>query len=121
MGRVHGECGLNILASNMPVDCSALTASGLPIVWVLGGPGCGKGTQCDKIVAKYGYTHLSSGDQNFLRHQNHHHQILREILSPLHYFLFSSEVSYDSSSTEECENNHPFLLVRSVSWHVEYQ
>merc|ERR1711918_188877 len=48
--------------SNMPVDCSALTASGLPIVWVLGGPGCGKGTQCDKIVAKYGFTHLSSGD-----------------------------------------------------------
>merc|ERR1711872_343738 len=60
--RVHGECGLNILASNMPVDCSALTASGLPIVWVLGGPGCGKGTQCDKIVAKNGFTHLSSGD-----------------------------------------------------------
>merc|ERR1712126_701437 len=26
----------------MPVDCSALAASGLPIVWVLGGPGCGK-------------------------------------------------------------------------------
>merc|ERR1712108_61811 len=48
--------------SIMPVDCSALTASGLPIVWVLGGPGSGKGTQCDKIVAKYGYTHLSSGD-----------------------------------------------------------
>merc|ERR1712063_214413 len=48
--------------SNMPVVCSALTASGLPIVWVLGGPGCGKGTQCDKIVAKYGFTHLSSGD-----------------------------------------------------------
>merc|ERR1711879_157913 len=48
--------------SIMPVDCSALTASGLPIVWVLGGPGCGKGTQCDKIVAKYGLTHLSSGD-----------------------------------------------------------
>merc|ERR1712012_107194 len=46
----------------MPVDCSPLTASGLPIVWVLGGPGCGKGTQCDKIVAKYGFTHLSSGD-----------------------------------------------------------
>ena len=27
-----------------------------------GGPGCGKGTQCEKIKAKYGYTHLSSGD-----------------------------------------------------------
>ena len=23
---------------------------------------CGQGTQCDKIVAKYGFTHLSSGD-----------------------------------------------------------
>ncbi|CAO1363628.1 unnamed protein product [Diamesa tonsa] len=34
----------------------------LPIIWVLGGPGCGKGTQCDKIVAKYKFTHLSTGD-----------------------------------------------------------
>lgn len=34
----------------------------VPIVWVLGGPGCGKGTQCAKIVEKYGFTHLSSGD-----------------------------------------------------------
>lgn len=30
--------------------------------YILGGPGSGKGTQCEKIVAKYGYTHLSSGD-----------------------------------------------------------
>jgi adenylate kinase len=27
-----------------------------------GGPGSGKGTQCDKIVAKYGFTHLSTGE-----------------------------------------------------------
>ncbi|XP_026323476.1 adenylate kinase isoenzyme 1-like [Hyposmocoma kahamanoa] len=33
-----------------------------PIIWVLGGPGSGKGTQCDKIIAKYGFTHLSTGD-----------------------------------------------------------
>ncbi|XP_026550263.1 adenylate kinase isoenzyme 1-like, partial [Notechis scutatus] len=26
------------------------------------GPGSGKGTQCEKIVQKYGYTHLSTGD-----------------------------------------------------------
>lgn len=32
------------------------------VFFILGGPGCGKGTQCEKIVAKYGYTHLSSGD-----------------------------------------------------------
>lgn len=31
--------------------------------WALaGGPGSGKGTQCEKIVQKYGYTHLSTGD-----------------------------------------------------------
>uniref|UniRef100_A0A8C7XK44 Adenylate kinase isoenzyme 1 n=1 Tax=Oryzias sinensis TaxID=183150 RepID=A0A8C7XK44_9TELE len=32
------------------------------IIFVVGGPGSGKGTQCERIVAKYGYTHLSSGD-----------------------------------------------------------
>eukprot|EP00918_Siedleckia_nematoides_P016285 GHVU01035011.1.p1 GENE.GHVU01035011.1~~GHVU01035011.1.p1 ORF type:complete len:195 (-),score=36.91 GHVU01035011.1:814-1398(-) len=32
------------------------------VIFVLGGPGSGKGTQCDKIVAKYGFTHLSTGD-----------------------------------------------------------
>lgn len=28
----------------------------------MGGPGSGKGTQCAKIVEKYGFCHLSSGD-----------------------------------------------------------
>merc|ERR1740131_540548 len=32
------------------------------IIFVCGGPGSGKGTQCEKIVEKYGFTHLSSGD-----------------------------------------------------------
>ncbi|KAG9483000.1 UMP-CMP kinase [Eleutherodactylus coqui] len=32
------------------------------VVFVLGGPGAGKGTQCELIVQKYGYTHLSAGD-----------------------------------------------------------
>ncbi|XP_053138187.1 adenylate kinase isoenzyme 1 isoform X2 [Hemicordylus capensis] len=32
------------------------------IIFVVGGPGSGKGTQCERIVAKYGYTHLSTGD-----------------------------------------------------------
>ena len=27
-----------------------------------GGPGSGKGTQCARIVDKFGYTHLSTGD-----------------------------------------------------------
>lgn len=36
--------------------------SGQRIVFVLGGPGSGKGTQCNRIVEKFGYTHLSTGD-----------------------------------------------------------
>ena len=43
-------------------DKTRIKEANLPIVWVLGGPGCGKGTQCHIIVAKYGFTHLSSGD-----------------------------------------------------------
>ncbi|KAF7232613.1 hypothetical protein EG68_10600 [Paragonimus skrjabini miyazakii] len=31
-------------------------------IFILGGPGSGKGTQCDKLVEKFGYNHLSSGD-----------------------------------------------------------
>ncbi|KAL5744364.1 hypothetical protein ACOSP7_027225 [Xanthoceras sorbifolium] len=32
------------------------------ITFVLGGPGSGKGTQCERIVEKFGFTHLSAGD-----------------------------------------------------------
>eukprot|EP00798_Chlamydomonas_sp_ICE-L_P009185 gene9185-16322_t len=32
------------------------------VVFVLGAPGAGKGTQCAKIVERYGWTHLSTGD-----------------------------------------------------------
>jgi adenylate kinase/UMP-CMP kinase len=42
------------VAGNLPEDAS--------IVFVLGGPGSGKGTQCERIVAKYGFKHLSAGD-----------------------------------------------------------
>jgi len=32
------------------------------VVFVLGGPGSGKGTNCARIVENFGYTHLSAGD-----------------------------------------------------------
>lgn len=34
----------------------------LLVVFVLGGPGSGKGTNCSKIVETFGYHHLSAGD-----------------------------------------------------------
>ena len=36
-------------------------------MWYTGGPGCGKGTQCELIQTKTGYTHVSTGD--VLRHE----------------------------------------------------
>lgn len=32
------------------------------VIFVLGGPGAGKGTQCERIVKEFGYVHLSAGD-----------------------------------------------------------
>ncbi|MEE6522626.1 hypothetical protein FKM82_021251, partial [Ascaphus truei] len=46
-----------------PVSLRSLHCAMKPlVVFVLGGPGAGKGTQCERIVEKYGYTHLSAGD-----------------------------------------------------------
>uniref|UniRef100_A0A5S6R341 adenylate kinase n=1 Tax=Trichuris muris TaxID=70415 RepID=A0A5S6R341_TRIMR len=44
------------------IDLTPLKTAALPIIFVVGGPGSGKGTQCAKIVEKYKLTHLSSGD-----------------------------------------------------------
>jgi len=44
------------------LDLAPLRAANLPVIFVIGGPGCGKGTQCAQIVTRYGFTHLSSGD-----------------------------------------------------------
>lgn len=38
------------------------SASEVTVIFVLGGPGAGKGTQCAKLVSDYGFTHLSAGD-----------------------------------------------------------
>ncbi len=32
------------------------------VIFVVGGPGSGKGTQCANIVQEYGWAHLSTGD-----------------------------------------------------------
>ena len=51
-----GMLGAKVLASATP-------PAAIPgVVFVLGGPGAGKGTQSALIVEKYGYTHLSAGD-----------------------------------------------------------
>nr|CAD7402832.1 unnamed protein product [Timema cristinae]CAD7428356.1 unnamed protein product [Timema monikensis] len=51
--------------ANFLRSISKLTMSSMKkpaVVFVLGGPGAGKGTQCANIVKEYGFVHLSAGD-----------------------------------------------------------
>lgn len=38
------------------------SADQVTVIFVLGGPGAGKGTQCSRLVEDYGFKHLSAGD-----------------------------------------------------------
>ncbi|KAK0483360.1 UMP-CMP kinase [Armillaria novae-zelandiae] len=40
----------------------AFDSSKVTVVFVLGGPGAGKGTQCARLVQDFGFCHLSAGD-----------------------------------------------------------
>ncbi|KAI9759427.1 MAG: bifunctional uridylate/adenylate kinase [Chaenotheca gracillima] len=45
-----------------PKSTPTFSPEDVAVIFVLGGPGSGKGTQCAKLVADYGFTHLSAGD-----------------------------------------------------------
>ncbi|CDQ66597.1 unnamed protein product [Oncorhynchus mykiss] len=66
--RFHVKMGCSFSCSNSASCSRQIVRSDddkikdAKIIFVVGGPGSGKGTQCEKVVAKYGYTHLSSGD-----------------------------------------------------------
>jgi len=44
-------------------------SSKVTVIYVLGGPGAGKGTQCVRLVEEFGFCHLSAGD--LLRAEQH--------------------------------------------------
>lgn len=44
------------------VALPAFDSSKVIVVFVLGGPGAGKGTQCARLVQDFGFCHLSAGD-----------------------------------------------------------
>jgi len=46
----------------MDEDLLALRDAKLPIIWVLGGPGAGKATQCTKLAEKYGFKNIITGE-----------------------------------------------------------
>ncbi len=45
-----------------PTPTPTFSPDTVSVVFVLGGPGAGKGTQCARLVSAYGFTHLSAGD-----------------------------------------------------------
>ncbi|KAG6056857.1 hypothetical protein E4U17_001892 [Claviceps sp. LM77 group G4] len=45
-----------------PAPKPTFSPSEVTVVFVLGGPGAGKGTQCSNLVEKHGFIHLSAGD-----------------------------------------------------------
>ncbi len=47
--------------ANSP-QAAAFSPSDVTVLFVLGGPGAGKGTQCANLVRDYHFTHLSAGD-----------------------------------------------------------
>ncbi|EIW85295.1 ADK-domain-containing protein [Coniophora puteana RWD-64-598 SS2] len=48
----------NLLSPQQP----AFDKDKITVIYVLGGPGVGKGTQCSKLVEKFEFCHLSAGD-----------------------------------------------------------
>lgn len=59
--RVYMDTGSVLLSA--PAKAVAPAGSMAPqAIFVLGGPGSGKGTQCARIVEEFGYVHLSAGD-----------------------------------------------------------
>src|ERR1700753_1118818 len=48
--------------ASMNRDKPLLSSDDVTVIFVLGGPGAGKGTQCANIVRDYGFKHLSAGD-----------------------------------------------------------
>ena len=51
-----------VAASSSNSTTSSSSSSKPRVVFVLGGPGAGKGTQCANIVRDFGWVHLSAGD-----------------------------------------------------------
>lgn len=47
---------------NIGVTPKPRTTSGAQLIPVIGGPGSGKGTQCDKLKEVFGFKHISTGD-----------------------------------------------------------
>jgi UMP-CMP kinase len=81
------------------------------VIFVVGGPGSGKGTQCKLITEKYGYSHLSAGD--LLREERNTKSELADMINQILIDgkLVPSEITTTLllNAMKKCENNK-FLI-----------
>jgi len=56
-----GVCLCGSASKNGKIE-KDLKAGKKPILWIVGGPGSGKGTQCTRLSEKYNLAHISTGD-----------------------------------------------------------
>lgn len=97
------------------------------VVFIVGGPGSGKGTQCEKIAKKYGYTHLSSGDllREEVKSGSHRGKELNEMMQK--GILVSNQLVLDmikDAMTSRLKQSTGFLIdgyPRQVDQGVEFE
>ncbi|KAI0075800.1 UMP-CMP kinase [Panus rudis PR-1116 ss-1] len=61
-GNVLGGDSAAVAQAGAPEKKPVFDSSKVTVVFVLGGPGAGKGTQCANLVKDFGFCHLSAGD-----------------------------------------------------------
>ncbi|ORZ16426.1 adenylate kinase-domain-containing protein [Absidia repens] len=100
--------------NELPVP--AFTTDQVTVVFVLGGPGAGKGTQCDRLKKDYDFVHLSAGD--LLREEQNRegskygelikHYIKEGLIVPMEVTIALLEQAMRESM--EKDNKHRFLI-----------
>ena len=79
MSNTAPNCSVTVFAKTRMIAASHADRSLKSVVFVLGGPGSGKGTNCSKIVEEFGFVHLSAGD--LLREERNSGSELAEMIN----------------------------------------
>ena len=59
---VNAERNPNEIFAEVEENIDRVILKDPKVLFIVGGPGSGKGTQCEMLVEKFGFTHLSSGE-----------------------------------------------------------
>jgi len=88
------------------------------VMFVLGGPGSGKGTQCAKLVDEFGFTHLSAGEllRSARASGTEHGQMIDDYIKegkivPVGVSLGLLKTAMDTMSNIETKGTSPIFLV----------